>query len=131
MTLATADERGTPWASPVWFATDDAHEFFWVSSPESRHSRNLAVRSDLAIVIFDSIVEVGSAEALYLTARASQLEGAAAERGLGVFNRVSRAQGLREWAMDDVIAPARHRLYAATVLERFVLGPRDERLPVG
>ena len=44
MTLATADETERPWASPVWFATADYRELFWVSKPEARHSRNLAVR---------------------------------------------------------------------------------------
>ena len=41
---AVADEAGLPWASPVWFASVDLREFFWVSSPDARHSRNLAVR---------------------------------------------------------------------------------------
>lgn len=54
MTLATADEQGLPWASPVWCATADCREFLWVSSPQARHSRNIAVRPELAIVIFDS-----------------------------------------------------------------------------
>ena len=35
MTLATADESGRPWASPVYFAVDDYREFIWVSRPES------------------------------------------------------------------------------------------------
>jgi hypothetical protein len=34
MTLATADEDGLPWASPVWFASIEYRELFWVSSPE-------------------------------------------------------------------------------------------------
>ena len=29
MTIATADENGLPWASPVWYATADYREFFW------------------------------------------------------------------------------------------------------
>jgi nitroimidazol reductase NimA-like FMN-containing flavoprotein (pyridoxamine 5'-phosphate oxidase superfamily) len=44
MTLATADESGLPWASPVWYASAEYREFFWVSSPDVRHSRNLATR---------------------------------------------------------------------------------------
>ncbi len=31
--LATADADGAPWSSPVWFATDDYRELFWVSHP--------------------------------------------------------------------------------------------------
>jgi nitroimidazol reductase NimA-like FMN-containing flavoprotein (pyridoxamine 5'-phosphate oxidase superfamily) len=54
MTLGTADDGGVPWVSLVWYATEDYREFFWVSSPEARHSRNLEARPELAIVIFDS-----------------------------------------------------------------------------
>ena len=54
MVLATADADGRPWASPVYFASEDYTEFYWVSSPEVTHSRNLAARSELSIVVFDS-----------------------------------------------------------------------------
>ena len=54
MTIGTADEEGVPWASPVWYAVADYREFFWVSSPEARHWRNIRVRPQVAIVIFDS-----------------------------------------------------------------------------
>ena len=32
MTLATADETGLPWVSPVWYAPARYREFFWVCS---------------------------------------------------------------------------------------------------
>jgi pyridoxine/pyridoxamine 5'-phosphate oxidase len=130
MTLGTADERGVPWVSPVWFATDDYREFFWVSSPQARHSRNLAARSELAIVIFDSQVPVGDAKAVYIAAVAEELSGAELEQGIAIFSRRSEAQGLRAWGSEDVRTPARHRLYRATASEHFVLGPGDQRLPV-
>jgi hypothetical protein len=41
-----------------------------VSSPDSRHSRNLARRAQVAITVFDSTVEVGQAEAVYFDADA-------------------------------------------------------------
>jgi nitroimidazol reductase NimA-like FMN-containing flavoprotein (pyridoxamine 5'-phosphate oxidase superfamily) len=126
MTLATADAAGVPWATPVWFATDDLREFFWVSDPNARHSRNIAARPDIAVVIFDSTVPVGGAQAVYMTARAEQ----AGETGLDVFNRHSEAQGLRAWTTDDISSPAKHRLYRATAGEHYVLGPRDERVPM-
>src|SRR5688500_9495102 len=53
MTLATADGDGRPWASPVWYAAAGYAEFYWVSSPEARHSRNLAARPEVSIVIFE------------------------------------------------------------------------------
>jgi predicted pyridoxine 5'-phosphate oxidase superfamily flavin-nucleotide-binding protein len=130
MTLGTADDSGHPWVTPVWFAPADYREFFWVSSPAARHSRNIAIRPDVAIVIFDSQVPVGSAAAVYMTAVAQELTGAAQERGLEVFARESEAQGLSVWGLADVTAPARHRLYRAAVIEQWVLDPHDERLPV-
>ena len=129
MTLGTADEHGHPWVTPVWFAPE-GHQLFWVSRPDARHSRHLAVRPEVSIVIFDSQVPVGSASAVYLTAVAQELTGAALERGLEVFARESEAQGLTVWQMADVTAPARHRLYRAAVTEQWVLDPHDERLPV-
>jgi nitroimidazol reductase NimA-like FMN-containing flavoprotein (pyridoxamine 5'-phosphate oxidase superfamily) len=130
MTLGTADAEGHPWVTPVWFAPADYREFFWVSSPATRHSRNLAARSQVSIVVFDSQVPVGSAAAVYMTAVAQELTGAALERGLEVFARESEAQGLSVWTMANVTAPARHRLYRAAVTEQWVLDPHDERLPV-
>jgi hypothetical protein len=54
MTLATADESGLPWASPVYYASEEYRAFYWVSAPEATHSRNVAVRRQASIVIFDS-----------------------------------------------------------------------------
>src|SRR4029079_18180250 len=68
MTLSTADASGLPWVSPVWFATADHRRFFWVSDPNARHSRTLAARPELAIVIFDSTVAPGGAQPVYLSA---------------------------------------------------------------
>ena len=125
MTLATADGDGVPWASPVWYATEEGRDFFWVSNPDARHSRNIAQRPQVAIVIFDSTVRPADAEAVYLAARAHETDGA----GIETYSRVSQAQGLAPWTIADVAAPARHRLYRATVTEAYTLGPGDERVP--
>ncbi len=127
MTLATADEHGMPWASPVWYAPEEYRELFWVSKPEARHSRNLATRPQLAIVIFDSH-QAGGWNALYMSAVAEEL--ADVDRGIRIFSRRSEAQGLPAWTREDVLPPARHRLYRATLSESFVLDPQDQRLPV-
>ncbi|MGH2680192.1 MAG: pyridoxamine 5'-phosphate oxidase family protein [Actinomycetota bacterium] len=127
MTLATADADGVPWASPVWYAPVEYREFLWVSKPEARHSRNLATRPELAIVIFDSH-EPGGWKALYMTAVAEEL--ADVDEGIQIFSRHGEAQGLRAWTRADVLSPARHRLYRATVSEHFVLDPHDQRRSV-
>jgi pyridoxine/pyridoxamine 5'-phosphate oxidase len=129
LTLATADETGRPWASPVWYAHADYREFFWVSKPEARHSRNLAARPEVGIVIFDSHVP-GTGRSVYMEAAAEQIDNGDLERGMEIFNSRSVAQGLTVWALDDVRSPARHRLYHATVAAQFVLDSHDQRIPV-
>jgi len=124
MVLGTADEAGVPWVTPVWFAQSDYRRFIWVSSPDRRHSRNIRARPELSIVIFDSQVPVGSARAVYMSARAEELSGAGLERDIARFDAASQAQGLsRRWALEDVRAPAPYRLYRATVSQHWVLDP--------
>ena len=131
MTLSTADASGRPWVSPVWFATVDHRRFFWVSDPNARHSRNLAERPELAIVIFDSTVVPGDAAPVYMSAVAEQVTGTELEEGMRIFDQVSEAQGLSVWGLENVLPPARNRLYRATASEHFLLRhDRDERLPV-
>jgi hypothetical protein len=130
MTLATADAAGRPWASPVWYATDDCRDFFWVSSPEAVHSRNIAARRQVAIVVFDSQVPPGGAAAVYISAHAAEVAGEELARALEVYSRRSQEQGLPEWTRSDVSAPADHRLYRASAFKHFVLMRGDERAAV-
>jgi nitroimidazol reductase NimA-like FMN-containing flavoprotein (pyridoxamine 5'-phosphate oxidase superfamily) len=131
MVLSTADGDGRPWVSPVWFATADGVEFLWISKPATRHSTNIRGRPEIAIVIFDSSVAPGDARALYLSARAEELDGAERDRCLQVYSAESVAQRLAAFTVRDVSDGGRWRLYRAVATERSVLGPGDERLPVG
>ena len=82
MVLGTADENGRPWVSPVYFAHADFREFYWVSRPETNHSRNLAERPQIGIVIFDSQVPISTGQAVYMSASAGELAGTE-RRGAG------------------------------------------------
>jgi predicted pyridoxine 5'-phosphate oxidase superfamily flavin-nucleotide-binding protein len=123
MALGTADEAGHPWVSPVWFASEDYRTFHWISSPDAKHSRNLAAHPEIAIAIFDSSVPVGGAEAVYMKGVANELTGAVLEEGLEVYDRVSRRDVGRGFGLDDVQGSALFRLYRATVSEHWVLIP--------
>jgi hypothetical protein len=110
--------------TPVWYAQSGFRRFVWVSSPDRRHSRNVRARSEVSIVIFDSQVAVGSARAVYMSARAQELSGAELERDTAFFDAATRAQGLtRRWAVEDMVDPAPYRLYRATVSQHWVLDP--------
>lgn len=130
VTLGTADAGGVPWATPVWFATADCREFFWVSSPNARHSRNLAARPQLALAIFDSHQKPGTGRGVYVAAVAEAVPERDLDAGLAVFSSASRRSGMSAWTRSDVQPPARHLLYRATAAKHFVLSSRDERIPV-
>jgi uncharacterized protein YhbP (UPF0306 family) len=131
MVLSTADADGRPWVSPVWFASEDGVEFLWISKPGARHSQNIAARSEVAIVVFDSSVVPGGAQALYADAVAERLDGAERDAAVAAYSRASTAEGLDAFATADVAEGARWRMYRATATARSVLGPGDERLPLG
>jgi nitroimidazol reductase NimA-like FMN-containing flavoprotein (pyridoxamine 5'-phosphate oxidase superfamily) len=134
MVLGTSDEVGRPWVSPVYFAVSDYSDFYWVSLPDAQHSRNLAGRPEVSIVVFDSGVPIGTGQGVYMAARAEGLEGEELERGIEVFARRSEEHGGRSWSADDVRPPAPHRLYRASVDQHWMLDkearPGDRRTPV-
>jgi nitroimidazol reductase NimA-like FMN-containing flavoprotein (pyridoxamine 5'-phosphate oxidase superfamily) len=130
MVLGTADEAGRPWVSPVYFAHSEYHEFFWVSSPETKHSHNLAGRPEISIVIFDSQVPIGTGQGVYMSASAEELTGSERERGIGVFSQRSLRHGGNRWTPADVEPPARLRLYRATTSAHDLLDANDQRVPV-
>jgi|SRR5215208_238790 len=134
MTLGTADASGTPWVSPVYYASVDYTDFHWVSTADATHSRNLAVRPEVSIVIFDSRAPIGEGQAVYLSGAAEELTGAELQGGIEIFSRVSQSHGAPAWAVEDVTPPALHRLYRATAGEHWVLDPAiqgaDERTRV-
>jgi nitroimidazol reductase NimA-like FMN-containing flavoprotein (pyridoxamine 5'-phosphate oxidase superfamily) len=130
MTLATADAAGRPWASPVYYTPDGYDVFYWASAPDARHSSNLAQRPDLSVVIFDSTVPIGGAEAVYMVARAEVVPDEELERCAELYG--SRFPELRRFGPDELRAPAALRLYRATVTEHSVLvGGSDPELGRG
>ena len=125
MTLATADADGNPWASPVWFApTPDGH-FIWISKPGARHSRNIAQRRDVGVVIFDSTQAPGTGSGVYAEATAELVPDDELEAMTAVFSGRSVAQGFEPLRLTEV-----HRLYRATPQRLYLLDEHDQRVPV-
>ena len=130
LVLGTADESGNPWVSPVYFASSAFRDFFWVSSPEATHSRNVARRPEVSIVIFDSQAAIDSGQAVYMSAHAEQVEADEHGNGIEIFSRRSQRHGGRPWSPADVEPPARLRLYRASASAHYVLLKGDQRVQV-
>jgi nitroimidazol reductase NimA-like FMN-containing flavoprotein (pyridoxamine 5'-phosphate oxidase superfamily) len=117
MTLATVDSAGLPWATPVFFTPDGHSHVYWVSSPEARHSVNIAANPSVSIAIFDSSVPVGQAQAVYLTAQAGLVPDAELVDRARFYS--ARLPGLREFTAAELGDEL--RLYRATVTEAWIL----------
>jgi hypothetical protein len=117
MVLGTADRTGRPWVTPVFFSPFGADRICWVSSPDSRHSRNIAQREEIAITVFDSTVAVGRAEAAYFDADATAASSDEVFEALDALNARLPQKG--RLTIDDV-----HRglgVYVADVRHRYLL----------
>lgn len=129
LALGTADASGRPWVSPVFFAPRDDVEFYWASSPEARHSLNIAVRPEVSLVLYDSRAAVGAAEALYISATATEVPPDDLTAAAALFNR--RLPADKALAVAELRPPAPFRLYRATAVEYSLLlrgsDPRNHR----
>lgn len=125
MTLGTADADGDPWASPVFYVPDGYSKLYWVSAPQARQVRNIAVRPRVGIVVFNSQQVPGSGEAVYMSAQARELSGSELDRWLEVY--LGTAPFGR--GPEDMREPGPYRAYGAFVTEHSVLCPQASREP--
>jgi nitroimidazol reductase NimA-like FMN-containing flavoprotein (pyridoxamine 5'-phosphate oxidase superfamily) len=124
MVLGTAGEEGRPWVTPVYYSAGGYTDFYWVSRPQAMHSRNIAARPQVSVVIFNSQTPIGTAQAVYMSGVAEEVTGADVARGIQIFSRESQRRGAGEWTPEKVQPPAHLRLYRATASEQFILCPR-------
>jgi hypothetical protein len=130
MVLGTADERGRPWVSPVYYAHLDYREFLWMSRPETLHSRNLVAQPQISLVIFDSSVPIGTGQGVYMAATAEEVTGDARLGMIDVFSRRSLGHGGSALALEDIEPPAALRLYCGAAAAHFILGSIDRLVAV-
>lgn len=130
MVLGAADRVGRPWVSPVFYAAEAYRDFYWISSPEVTHSRNVAVRPEVSIVVFDSRAPVGTggARAVYMAATATEVAAEDLDRALAIYPGFAERGG-RELAPTDLRPFASYRLYRAKVTEHSVICPRPAGTP--
>ena len=119
LVLGTADGDGRPWATPVFYAADGEHRIGWVSAPDSRHSRNIAARPELAITVFDTHAPIGGAEALYLEATAEPVAIDARMAALALLN--TRLPISHHLGPEDLIPAGPLQVYQAVITRHFVL----------
>ena len=101
-----------------------------MSATDARHSRHLAERPQVSMVIFDSTVPPYHGRAVYAVGEARELSGSDLDRALEAYPRPD-GQGATPVTRSEVTAPAVYRLYQATVSDMWILCPgnRGSRAP--
>jgi hypothetical protein len=115
------------------FAHTGYTDLYWVSSPNATHSRNIAARPQIGIVIFDSSVPIGTGQGVYITATASAAADADLASGVEVFSERGVQHGGQPFTVSDVQDPSEMRLYRAVAHGFSMLakdGQPDHRIPV-
>ena len=110
MVLGTLDADGQPRLSPVFYTAARYRDFYWVSVPESHHSRNVAQRPDVRIVIFDSRLPPGAGEAVYVSATAHEVPE---EQLSDVVGEAFRTDAGTQFTPEQLSGDGRLRLYVA------------------
>jgi hypothetical protein len=108
--LGTIDEDGRTRTSPVYFVPHGYQDLYWVSDPNSHHSRNLLRDNRLSGVVFDSTVPPGpDARAVYVTGTATEIQSG--ELATHLPNAFDPDRGARAFSADELTGDAVLRLW--------------------
>lgn len=124
LTLGTVDPDGRPWTTPVYFAAAGVREYYWTSAADAHHSRNLAERPQVSLVIFDSTVAPYHGRTVYVAGEAHELSADDVDRALETYPGAPDRGG-SPLTRQDVTAPSPYRLYRATAADLWVLCPAN------
>lgn len=123
LTLGTVGADGRPWTTPVYFAAAGIRDYYWISEIDAEHSRNLAERPAVSLVVFDSTVEPYHGRAVYASGSARTVPDGDIDAGLSVYPG-SGERGVPTMTRDDVSGSSPYRLYRVTASDVWVLCPR-------
>lgn len=114
LVLGTSEEDGRPRVSPVYYHHADYRDFYWVSSPDAQHSRNVVARAEVSFVIFNStLLPTQDNQAVYVDAMVEQVQEAdLPEQCARAFANVG--VGTRAFAPEELSGEGDLRLYRAT-----------------
>jgi nitroimidazol reductase NimA-like FMN-containing flavoprotein (pyridoxamine 5'-phosphate oxidase superfamily) len=123
MTIGTVDEDGHPWVTPVYFCPDGYRKLYWISRPDAQHSLNIAKNPAVTIVVFDSSVPIGAAEAVYMQGSASGIAEPSDEQCAAAFR--PRFEGVKAFTPDELRVTGL-RLYRADISRHWILIRGDD-----
>src|SRR5512138_1421483 len=110
MTLSTSGADG-PWAAAVFYASE-RFTFYFVSSPKSRHARDLASDARVAAAIHEDYRDWRAIQGVQLAGRAVHVEGEDREAALECYRKKFPFLALEARLLDALGKAACYRLVA-------------------
>ncbi len=115
ITIATVDTVGEPWNAPVFSAHDEQYNFYWGSHRDSQHSKNIRTTKKAFFVIYDSTVQAGKGEGVYIQASVTEISN---PTEIEVAHKLlSDRHTIPYWKLDELKGDAPIRLYKPTPLK--------------
>jgi hypothetical protein len=111
VTIASTSRDGKPWNSPVFSAHDEYHNFYWGSRIGSQHSQNIKATGKVFLVIYDSTVEAGQGEGVYVQASCKEITDP--DEIKFAHNLLQTRRPVPYWKLEEVSPPAPVRLFKA------------------
>jgi general stress protein 26 len=111
--IATVDENGQPWNTPVFVSVDTKLNVFWDSRTDSQHSQNIQKNSRVFIVLFDSGAASNgkTKQGVYIKATAEMVKG---EENLNYYAKLRSKIKPIENAELEFTGASPKRIYKAT-----------------
>lgn len=85
LTLATLDPDGTPRATPLFFAVDEALRLIFLSERESQHAQNLARNPQAAVGLYPEVRDWEQIRGLQLKGRVEAVPDLEADEALDCY----------------------------------------------
>ncbi len=130
-TLATSDGR-YPWAAAIFYV-NDGHVLYFLSSPASRHSLNLAQNPQVAVTIQEDYSDWLEIKGVQIEGVASEISGGEEQRARALYGRKFPVIGMLAQTPAAIVkALAKARWYKMVSQKMYIidnslgLGNRDE-----
>lgn len=118
VTIATVCSDGSPWNTPVYSAFDSEYNFFWISSPNAQHSKNIVQTGKAFVIIFDSSQAEGTGEGVYMQGRTYEVtsEEEIAKAIPFLYDRKNKPHR----AIQDFLGESPRRIYTFVPEQRWI-----------
>lgn len=113
--LATSDRKMNPWVAAVFFVYDQGYNFYFLSSIDSRHGKNIIANDSVAGAIFDSTSPIGSSDSVQICGKASLIQKNDITRVIEIYAKRlfpgSTVSSIKRYRAEDYLEPSEFRFF--------------------